>query len=211
MNRYKMNRYSALDRIFQSGQRRYGDTDISHISRHVEGLINHAAMPVAYKYHWPKPDAFVFQLSRSYEHHQRILAFDEALVYARRYQLDADNHGSTWLLCGSLALMAAGSMPMGYVSDIDFVTNSFPMFFPIRDENGCCYDKSGMYYHYEFEYDVTVDLFVHKNTVFQQPGKYYGMCLQRISDMLFWKNKYNRKKDRNDLIQIHLNDELFEI
>jgi hypothetical protein len=137
----------------------------------------------------------------------RKICYDDAIAIAIKMQVKHPE----WLLCGSLGIMLAGYMKIGQVSDIDFVTSSFPegvKFIPHKYHK---METNTSYYH--FEYDEYVDLFVHTKPL-RSSGKYYypnGLRVQRVKDMLWWKKHFNRDKDKNDLMQIHLPESLFEI
>ena len=140
--------------------------------------------------------------------HERKICYDDARAIAIEIQV---NHPE-WLVCGSLALMLCGYLKTADVSDVDFVTNSFPE--PLPDYS-YKYNKSphkNLCSYYHVEYKEFVDLFIHPRPVFSELGKTYrGLRIQKIEDVLYWKNHFNRDKDKSDLLQIHLDDSLFEI
>jgi len=146
-------------------------------------------------------------IEAKYKDRPRKISFNAAFTIARCLQRE----NRDWLLCGSLALMVANVIRRGFVSDIDFVSNTFPRREINKGAMTSHYNKAGNYYHYEIRHNV--DLFIHNKKVFSDPRLFLtGVRLQNLADVIFWKNQYNRKKDQEDLSQIdHLPDILFEI
>jgi hypothetical protein len=155
-----------------------------------------------------------------YEKHERLIPFEFAIRRALRWQKDHP----TWYVCGSVALMAAGHIYKGDVSDIDFVTNEFPGSYYQPYKGKYVHPKPGdkpfpPYYHYEpAGAGGQICLFVfhgpHDRIVYES-NYYHGLKLQSIADVLKWKRLFNRQKDKADLnLMSSLNvlpDELFEI
>lgn len=149
---------------------------------------------------------------RSYETKERNIKYDDAFDIAYKHQKQYPDR----ILCGSVALMISRKIPMGPVSDIDFVSNSFPA------QNLRCSGKyqkheNGSHF-YHFELDSNIDLFVtDKRIKLQAPVAYWGIAIQSIEDILYWKGLFNRDKDRDDLLAMSmslamsLEDDLFEI
>ena len=145
--------------------------------------------------------------------HERTIPFVNAVKVAQQWQTENPD----WLVCGSLALMASGHMLKVDVSDIDFVSNRCPNQIHY---NGNIYPKSNEghpYYH--FEPANRICLFVFPTETHQikvEPRRFHGLKLQNIENVLYWKKIFNRKKDREDLVNINsinniLPDNLFEI
>jgi len=143
----------------------------------------------------------------NYTPHVRKICYDDAIALAVEYQVK----NPEWLLCGSLALMISGYLNSGAVSDIDFATNTFPK---QMYTNSTKYRKAelGFNSYYHLEVDEVVDLFVHDRPVISSRRRFqHGLRTQRIEHIFKWKKHFNRDKDKNDLMQIHLPESLFEI
>ncbi len=119
-----------------------------------------------------------------------------------------------WLVCGSLALMLSGYLPVRQLSDIDFATRDFSSIPRFNRMYSTEYKNqmtspglSAKYYHVSSKDGWC--LFVHQN-VSHAAGFYQHLRLQNIGEVLLWKKLFNREKDRDDL-KSHLPEELFEI
>jgi len=135
-------------------------------------------------------------------HIDHDFSYREAVAVARQQQ----RRFPRWYVCGSLALMVAGHIPIRRMSDIDFCTRDFsriPGMHRARYKTN--HEKN--YYHLADEKEGWC-LFIHKELKIEH-GTFQGLHLQKIEDVLYWKRQFNRDKDLVDL-QL-LPDELFEI
>jgi len=137
-----------------------------------------------------------------YKHTDHAFTYREAVAVARTLQITYPR----WHLCGSLALMVTGHIPIRRMSDIDFCTDdvlSIPGMHRARYKTN--HDEN--YYHVADE-EAGWCLFIHRKLRIEH-GTFQGLRLQKIEDILYWKRQFNRDKDLVDLNL--LEDELFEI
>jgi len=151
-------------------------------------------------------------IRRKYHIHiDHDFSYREAVAVARQQQRKFPR----WYVCGSLALMVAGHIPIRRMADVDFCTSD--VFISARGGgipglhratfhlNLTDHEKN--YYHLADEKEGWC-LFIHKELKIEH-GTFQGLHLQKIEDVLYWKRQFNRDKDLVDL-QL-LPDELFEI
>lgn len=130
-------------------------------------------------------------------------------------QLQAENNNL--ILCGSAALILADIMPDREIGDLDFATTDGSTILKLSlnrdvyaDEvlNGgyCSYSRQSLRQGFG-TYKINVLLFNPETIINTETIKLPGgdIVCQRISDILYWKEKYNRKKDLIDLDAISLN------
>ena len=121
------------------------------------------------------------------------------------------------LLCGSAALMIAEALPQRIPGDLDFVINKRDLPF-IKDITGLREDKyptnegdnyksyHGTWRPYMFARSFSVNLLVFDDEVVLNSEtivcRKECVTVQKVDDILRWKEKYNRPKDIEDLNKI---------
>ena len=147
----------------------------------------------------------------NYTPHVRKICYKDAIAIALQHQIC----NPEWFVCGSLALMLSGITKAGDVSDVDFVTNTFPkrvQFYTTKYHKHIELSEGNQWCsYYHCEYSEFVDLFIHSQPVSIETYKYRGLHIQNIQDVIKWKRHFNRDKDKTDLSQIYLPESLFEI
>ena len=135
------------------------------------------------------------------------MRFPEALYYTLNIRRDNPNY----LLCGSVALILAGKLPVRDVHDIDFVTNERFVnvsellslcddYGPKENEGYTCYNihnfdgVHGVWDYNLFVFPDSVKLGVDTLSI--------KVNMQNMDDIINWKTKYNRPKDKKDLKQM---------
>lgn len=132
------------------------------------------------------------------------MRFPEALYYALKIRRKYPD----FALCGSVALILAGKIPPRNVSDIDFVTTksgakrsginleekSDDSYTTVIEKDGykCYVLKDDSTYKYNlFVFDDDADLRIKNNKI--------EIKMQDSEQILAWKKKYNRPKDKSDI------------
>jgi hypothetical protein len=124
------------------------------------------------------------------------------------------------LLCGSVALYFADLLPYRNFGDIDFVINRKHFNtedLPYRkDKYAGINRKRDKYESYHLDYyrmgkDVSINFLVHDDDVQLNEQTIKTIKCQSVDDILHWKRKYNRPKDKQDLKKIQIQiDSIFE-
>lgn len=135
------------------------------------------------------------------------MRFTEALYYA----LKIKTKFPSFKLCGSVALILAGKLPVRDVEDIDFVCNEKDI--NVKGLEKCCdYDpiinEKDKYKSYKLRHNVPYpfNLLVFENDVeIKSRDLNIKIPVQDTEQMLFWKIKYGREKDKEDLRNIEIN------
>jgi len=121
------------------------------------------------------------------------------------------------ILCGSAALILAEVLPDRNIGDIDFVTNNRAMISALNLTRDAYADEvaNGGYLSYSVTkiregfgtYKLNALVFNPEACIDTEIIKLSGgdIVCQRISDVIQWKQKYNRKKDIIDLDNMSLN------
>lgn len=111
-------------------------------------------------------------------------------------------------ICGSLALMCAGLLPERWVGDVDFVVSrsyfdeklfkDLDMYEAYKAAENDNYDSYYIYTNNMKFNALVFDDDVELNYEEVKVGDTTLLC-QKMDDILYWKEKYNRKKDIRDL------------
>lgn len=121
------------------------------------------------------------------------------------------------ILCGSAALILAGVLPERDIGDIDFVTTNRGIVSRLNLTKDTYADEvaNGGYLSYSVTkirtgfglYKLNVLIFKPDTAINTEKININGsdILCQRISDILYWKEKYNRTKDLIDIDAISLN------
>jgi hypothetical protein len=120
------------------------------------------------------------------------------------------------ILCGSAALILADVLPDRDIGDIDFVTNNNNVISILGLSRDAYADEviNGGYLSYSSArvgifgvYKLNVLVFNPEISIDTEIIKLFGgdLVCQRISDIIRWKEKYNRTKDIVDLDNMCLN------
>jgi hypothetical protein len=121
------------------------------------------------------------------------------------------------ILCGSVALILADVLPDRSIGDIDFVTNNRNIINELNLTRDAYADEvaNGGYLSYSVTqirqgfglYKLNVLIFNPCVSIETETIKLPGgdLVCQRISDIIHWKEKYNRTKDIIDLDNMSLN------
>lgn len=130
-----------------------------------------------------------------------MITQNQALSIAKQIQAGRPDY----LLCGSVALILWGAIPERKVLDIDFVCPA-DKFNPegLSLYGGYGPSDFGGYLCYKVQTDNAVkgfyyNVFVHDPSVVIKNDEINGVKIQSIDQILFWKKKFNRAKDRTDL------------
>lgn len=121
------------------------------------------------------------------------------------------------ILCGSAALMLTSTLPYRPMHDIDFVLNEcnfkndgiWNKTKPYASEENDGYTSYYMLYQPMSQIGIEINLLVFSNDV-DLKSEYINsfgqkqIKIQRLEDILYWKEKYNRPKDIQDLDAIAL-------
>ena len=130
-------------------------------------------------------------------------------------QLQASH--SELILCGSAALILADVLPERDIGDIDFVTTNRGIVSRLNLTRDVYADEvaNGGYLSYSVSkirtgfglYKLNVLIFKPDTIINTEKININGsdILCQRISDILYWKEKYNRTKDLIDIDAISLN------
>jgi hypothetical protein len=131
--------------------------------------------------------------------------------------LDIQETNKRLLLCGSAALIFAGLLPEREIRDIDFVCNKRDIddLYGLNNLRLDHYpnninDKYYSYHAYWHFMGMTsrhsINLLAFDDSIALTPESimYQGekLLLQKVDDILYWKEKYNRPKDIKDLNDI---------
>lgn len=116
------------------------------------------------------------------------------------------------ILCGSVSLILLDILPNRSVSDIDFVTTDVTVLDKLQVYRDS-YDneeKNGGYTSFSGYYNgnkINILFFTLGTEIKTQTitTPTYSIRSQLVSDILYWKEKYNRPKDLSDLDSISLN------
>ena len=121
------------------------------------------------------------------------------------------------LLCGSAALIMSGALPMRAIGDIDFVINhrdldslkGFQSYsrdpYPKEEHDGYQSYHASWYSSYNFfsrtRLDVNLLVFDNEIILNRDTAIYTNMTynIQKVDDILHWKQEYNREKDKEDM------------
>ena len=130
-------------------------------------------------------------------------------------QTQANN--SNLILCGSAALILADVLPERDIGDIDFVTTDRSVVSKLNLTRDAYADEvaNGGYLSYSVT-KIRTGIGLYKlNVLIFKPGTVINVekiningsdiLCQRISDIISWKEKYNRTKDLIDIEAISLN------
>ena len=115
------------------------------------------------------------------------------------------------ILCGSVSLILLDVLPNRSISDIDFVTTDVTVLGKLNlrqdsyleEENGGYTSFSGYYMGSKINvllFSLGTEI---KTQAITMPTD--SIRSQLVSDILYWKEKYNRPKDLSDLDSISLN------
>lgn len=116
------------------------------------------------------------------------------------------------ILCGSVSLILLDVLPNRNVSDIDFVTTDISVIgklhlrqdsYDDEETNGGYTSFSGVYMDNKINvllFSLGIEI---KTQTITMPTD--SIRSQLVSDILYWKEKYNRPKDISDLDSISLN------
>ena len=116
------------------------------------------------------------------------------------------------ILCGSVSLILLDILPNRKVSDIDFVTTNVTTInkLNLRQDSYDDEETNGGYTSFSGYYEgskVNILLFSPgteiQTEIIKRP--IHSIRSQLVSDILYWKEKYNRPKDLSDLDSISLN------
>lgn len=130
-------------------------------------------------------------------------------------QLQASHH--SLILCGSAALILADVLPDRHIGDIDFVTTDRSIISKLNLTRDVYADEvaNGGYLSYSVSKIRTGFGLYKLNVLIFKPDTIFNIekimingsdiVCQRISDILYWKEKYNRTKDLIDIDAISLN------
>jgi len=134
-----------------------------------------------------------------------MIYYDKAILLAKIIQ----QQNPDFLVAGSLALMLAGCIPKGDVHDIDFSSKSQQSIFYNKDKKSTpasivqSHKEFTCYGFKRFESDYTFfkyDVFYYPDLI--EGGTVDGLKFQSIDQILYWKRKFNRPKDREVLSRI---------
>ena len=101
------------------------------------------------------------------------------------------------LLCGSVALMLAGIINKRQSHDLDFVSTEPPSDKTLASGMDYAVDATHSYVHYFCKFPHEHCLFVLQEV--SSGGVFQGVEIQDPDDIVFWKRKFGRPKDIEDL------------
>lgn len=137
------------------------------------------------------------------------MRFPEAMYYALKIR----KKNPHYVLCGSVALIMSGKLPVRDVHDIDFVTNerfisekelnrlTYGEYGPTENDGYTCYEVlnygvHGVWGYNLFVFPDDVDLKIKEINI--------TVNIQHPDEILKWKKKYNREKDIEDIEQVKI-------
>jgi len=138
------------------------------------------------------------------------MRFTEALYYS----LATKKRYPHYTLCGSVALILAGKIPVRDVGDIDFVTNErFVNISELLIETGsehysdviendgyrCVNIKNRCGVNGVWSYSLFI---FPDNVIINKTNQTIKLELQSVDDILKYKKQYNRHKDRQDIKEL---------